>query len=100
ELLCTLQMKVIISFVGSSDLVKFSEQLYAFTENGLTTDKMSQVFKSQSYNQICWRGPVQVARQFYPALPHGHGFRDPNGWNLCGILQQHDQCQPYWVQCI
>ncbi|KAJ7673432.1 hypothetical protein B0H17DRAFT_1140904 [Mycena rosella] len=53
----TLQMRVVISFVGSSDLIKFSEQLYAFTENGLTMDKMSQVLKSQSYNQICWRGP-------------------------------------------
>ncbi|KAJ7699009.1 putative phosphomannomutase [Mycena rosella] len=61
ELLRALRKKVVIGFVGGSDLVKISEQLsvhgsnaidafdYAFAENGLTAYKMGKVLESQSF---------------------------------------------------
>ncbi|KAJ7931725.1 eukaryotic phosphomannomutase [Mycena leptocephala] len=66
EVLRALRKKVVIGFVGGSDLAKISEQLsvngsnggliqviddfdYAFAENGLTAYKMGKVLESQSF---------------------------------------------------
>ncbi|KAJ7281883.1 eukaryotic phosphomannomutase [Mycena rebaudengoi] len=58
ELLRALRKKVVIGFVGGSDLVKISEQLgsnaihdfdYAFAENGLTAYKMGTALETQSF---------------------------------------------------
>jgi len=61
ELLQNLRKKLIIGFVGGSDLTKISEQLavrgrpvmddfdYAFAENGLTAYKLGQPLESQSF---------------------------------------------------
>ncbi|KAG8833155.1 Phosphomannomutase [Serendipita sp. 399] len=61
ELLKELRKKVVIGFVGGSDLVKISEQLavsgepvintfdYAFAENGLTAFKAGKQLESQSF---------------------------------------------------
>ncbi|KAJ7141332.1 eukaryotic phosphomannomutase [Mycena epipterygia] len=61
QVLRALRKKVVIGFVGGSDLVKISEQLsvngsnvvddfdYAFAENGLTAYKMGKVLESQSF---------------------------------------------------
>ncbi|KAK1232727.1 Phosphomannomutase 1 [Marasmius sp. AFHP31] len=61
EVLKELRKKVVIGFVGGSDLVKISEQLsingekaldlfdYGFAENGLTAYKMGKPIESQSF---------------------------------------------------
>lgn len=63
DLLAELRKKVVIGFVGGSDLAKQLEQLgpdvldqfdYAFSENGLTAYKQGKQLKSQSF--INWIG--------------------------------------------
>lgn len=63
DLLAELRKKVVIGFVGGSDLAKQKEQLgenvldmfdYCFSENGLTAYKQGQVLASQSF--IGWIG--------------------------------------------
>ncbi|KAG8835704.1 Phosphomannomutase [Serendipita sp. 405] len=76
ELLQELRKKVVIGFVGGSDLVKISEQLsvtgepainmfdYAFAENGLTAFKDGKQLESQSFIKFVGEDRYKVLVNF------------------------------------
>ncbi|CAG8654058.1 15353_t:CDS:2, partial [Acaulospora colombiana] len=87
ELLKELKKKVVVGFVGGSDLAKISEQLvidglraieffdYAFPENGLSAYKSGKPLPFQSF--INWLGEEKYKK-----------------------LERDDQCQPNRKKCI
>ncbi|KIL58529.1 hypothetical protein M378DRAFT_170526 [Amanita muscaria Koide BX008] len=76
DVLRALRKKVVIGFVGGSDLVKISEQLavggsdviqdfdYAFAENGLTAYKRGQQLASQSFIKFIGEDRYKVLASF------------------------------------
>ncbi|KAG6817532.1 Phosphomannomutase 1 [Tephrocybe sp. NHM501043] len=76
ETLRDLRKKVVIGFVGGSDLVKISEQLlwegtnpvdyfdYGFAENGLTAYKLGKKLESQSFIKFLGEGKYKTLINF------------------------------------